>query len=276
MTHRMTPDLAALPPGATCPKHPGAPAVATCRRCGTFVCAADLALLDGAKFCQDCAARPDVDYLEAFRLKYWGQRDAWAWFFGVSAVLNLLLGGGMVAGTLADPKASNGLWGVNLMLGGALVAWAVISGAFWAGARWSRPALLFVVGALGLAQVLVAGPAGLVALIFPLLIVGSALINVRTKLFFKMNAPRDQLKKQWALLHDNVIARNAFTLGFAGLAIPIFAPLALVMGVIGVRRVDPTAYPPIGRKGYAIAGIVTGALGTLGWTVLLLVTGFAR
>jgi hypothetical protein len=43
-----------------------------------------------------------------------------------------------------------------------------------------------------------------------------------------------------------------------------------------LRRVDPSAYPPIGRKGYAIAGIVLGALGTLVWGTVLVMTLLER
>lgn len=248
-----------MPLDAKCPRHPDAPAVAACRRCGTFVCAADQVLLEGAVFCGGCAARPDVDYLEAFRQKYWGKRDSWAWFFGVGAISNVALGLGIIA--RSSPELSLG----TVAVGAALLVWGAVAAAFWAGARWARPALLAVVLLYAVVQVVMIGPAGLVAVIFPLALVATALGSVRTKLFFKLDVPREQLKKAWAVLHDNVVARNAVTLGVAGLAIGVFAPLAVLLGIIGLRRVDPTAYPPIGRKGQAIAGIVLGALGTLGW-----------
>lgn len=219
-------------------------------------------LLDGSQFCRDCAARPDVDYLESFRLKYWGKRDAWAWFFGLGALANGLAGVSLLVGFVLDKNDAS----VSLAaVGGALLAWAAAGAGFFAGARWSRPAIMACVLLYGLAQALMIGPAAVAAIIFPLVIVGSALASVRTKLFFQMEVPRESLRKAWSVLNDNVVARNAVTLGVAGLAMGFFAPFAVVLGIVGLRRVDPTAHPPIGRRGQAIAAIVLGALGTLGW-----------
>lgn len=242
-----------------CARHPGAAAVAACRRCGTFVCASDQVLLENAVFCGDCAARPDVDYLEAFRLKFWGKRDAWAWFYGVQAVGAFAMGLSVIADTARDFQPREALFGVVLMASG------VIDGAFWWGARWARGGLVAAALLFGLAQVVMVGPAGLGAMVFPMAFAASALNSVRTKLFFKMDVDRGALKKAWAVLHDNVIARYAVALGVCGFVLGIFAPLAVLLGVLGLRRVDPAAYPPVGRKGQAIAGIVLGALGTLGW-----------
>ncbi|MEW5742344.1 MAG: DUF4190 domain-containing protein [Myxococcota bacterium] len=248
-----------VPAGATCPRHPNAPAIAACRRCGTFVCISDQVLLDSAVFCGDCAARPDVDYLEAFRQKYWGKRDSWAWLFGFAALVNVAAGLGFLAEAVSDFQPG------TVVIAAALLAWGVTAGAFWWGARWARPGILVVVLLFAAAQTFMLGPAGLGSVIFPLAFVASALGSVRTKLFFRMDVTRAELKKTWSVLHDNVIARNAVMLGVAGLLIGLFAPLAVLLGIIGLRRVDATAYPPIGRKGQAIAAIVLGALGTLGW-----------
>lgn len=249
-----------VPAGATCPRHPASTAIAACRRCGTFVCVADRVSLDGSNFCRDCAARPDVDYLEAYRLKYWGKRDSWAWFFGVGAILNTLLGLATLGGAAAADKFEPS----TLFLGLVLLSWAAVAGAFWAGVRAARQGLLAVLVVYAVVLAAAAGPA-VAALIFPAALVVSALSSVRTKLFFKMHVPREQLRKTWALLHDNVLARHALLLGVTGLIIGPFAPLGVVLGVIALRRVDPTAFPPIGRKAHAIAGIVLGALGTLVW-----------
>jgi hypothetical protein len=42
------------------------------------VCVDDRMTLDGSDFCRECAARPDVDSLEALRQKHGGKRDGWA------------------------------------------------------------------------------------------------------------------------------------------------------------------------------------------------------
>lgn len=54
----------------------------------------------------------------------------------------------------------------------------------------------------------------------------------------------------------------ALVTGIVGLG-----PVALILGIIGVRRTSKTGQ---GGKGMAIAGIVLGALTTIGWTILLL------
>lgn len=255
-----------VPAGATCPRHAGAAAIAACRRCGTFVCVEDRVSLDGSDFCRECAARPDVDYLEAFRLKYWGKRDSWAWFFGVTAVLNVIIGLSILANALTGERS-----GTNVALGIVILVWAVLAGAFWAGVKAARWGLAGAFALYAVVLVAAAGIAGVGGIIFPLAFVASALGSVRTKLFFKLDVPREQLRKHWALLHDNVLARNALMLGAVGLLFGPFAPLGLVLGIVALRRVDPTAYPPIGRKAHAVAGIVLGALGTLIWgTVLIL------
>lgn len=46
--------LAPLAPGARCATHPAALAVATCSRCGTFLCGACTELLDEAAYCEAC------------------------------------------------------------------------------------------------------------------------------------------------------------------------------------------------------------------------------
>ncbi|MEW6434998.1 MAG: DUF4190 domain-containing protein [Myxococcota bacterium] len=261
-----------VPAGAMCPRHAHSAAVAACRRCGTFVCLADRVSLDGSDFCRDCAARPDVDYLEAFRLKYWGKRDSWAWFFGVGAIGTSAL----AVGTLIGGASGGHLEPADVFLALAVLTWAVVAGLFWAGVRAARWLLLGCVLLYGGAQVALVGLPGIALVIFPLAFVASALGSVRTKLFFKLDVPREQLRKTWAVLHDNVIARNALTLGVAGLLLGTFAPLAVLFGIVGLRRVDPSAYPPIGRKGYAIAGIVLGALGTLVWGTVLVMTLLER
>lgn len=253
-----------VPAGATCPRHAGAPVVAACRRCGTFVCVEDRVVLDGSEFCRECAARPDVDYLEAFRLKYWGKRDSWAWFFGVTAVANVIIGLTVIANALTSERSAS-----NVALGLVILLWGGLAGAFWAGVKAARWGLAGAFILYALVLVAVAGPAGLGGVIFPLAFVASALGSVRTKLFFKLDVPREQLRKHWALLHDNVLARNALMLGAVGLLFGPFAPLGLVLGIVALRRVDPAAYPPIGRKAHAIAGIVLGALGTLIWSGVL-------
>lgn len=242
-----------------CPRHPDVAAVASCRRCGAFVCAQDSVQVEASVFCPECAARPDVDYLEAFRLKFWGKRDSWAWFFGIGGAFNLLTGLALVVGALLNNQLA------AVPVGVVVVALGVSGVLFWFGLPLARWLLLGGVALLGVAQAVTLGPAGMLSIVIPLLVVGSAIFNTRNKLFFKRDVTRAELKKSWDILHNNTIARSSTTLGIGGLLIGFFAPLAIITGVIGLRRVDPTAHPPIGNKGYAIAGIVLGAIGTLLW-----------
>jgi hypothetical protein len=65
----------------------------------------------------------------------------------------------------------------------------------------------------------------------------------------------------WDRNANNSVARSGLQLSLASLFIPLFAPLGLGFSIVGLRRVDLGARPPVGRKGQAIAGVVIGALG---------------
>ena len=223
------------------------------------MCAQDFALLDGHVFCPACAARPDVDYLEAYRLKYWGKRDSWAWAIGLGGVLNLLAGVLFVVAAFGSESK-----GASLLLALATLAIGVNGLLFWAGFPLARVGLFVGIGLLGILNMAM-GPAGAGTIAVPLIVAASAVAGTRNKLFFKQAVPRTELKKAWDLFHNNTIARSATTLGVAGLLMPFFSPLAVICGVIGLKRVDPNAHPPIGNKGRAIAGIVLGALAPLLW-----------
>lgn len=245
---------------ARCISHPDEPALGACTRCGAFFCSEDFEEVDDKVYCATCAARPDVDYLEAFRLKYWGKRDAWTWFIGFGALVNVLLGASLLL---------SGAERVALM-GVAALATAVIGGCFWWGLPWARLAMCFmpvVNMAVGTAAL---GPQALVQGILPMLIMVGVYGDTRNRLFFKVEVSREALRKAWNLYANNTLARGGFLLSLFGLLIVPFAPLGLVLSLIGLSRVDPTARPPIGRKGQAIAGIVLGGVSMLGWGALLL------
>jgi drug/metabolite transporter (DMT)-like permease len=255
---------------ARCAVHPDVQALASCHRCGGFVCEQDSRLIDARRYCLPCAGRPEVDYLEAFRLKYWGKRDSWAWFFGLGGLVNLMTAAALVITALQSQRAPPSMSALVTVL--VTVLTGVTGVLFWLGRPIARPGLLVCLLLAGGAPLLEEGlnrAVGLGALLFPALIVASALASVRTKLFFKLDVPREKLRRAWDQLHNNTLAQQAPSVAVLGLLVPFVAPLAVVMGAIGLRRVDPSAHPPIGFKGRAIGGLVLGSLGTLFWLWVL-------
>jgi hypothetical protein len=236
-------------PAAVCATHPSEPVVGTCTRCGVFVCAQDRKLVDAKLYCATCAARPDVDWLDGFRRKYWGRRDGWAWLFGIGAPIQLVTAVGM----LLDPEA-------RLMAPFVLLA-AAAGALWWLKRRIARWLVLLSLVASGAYAAIAVSPYLIVSSVLPIAIVLSVINATRTKLFFELEVSRGQLRRMWDLYANNQVARYALSLGVGGLLIWPFAPIALACGVVGLLRVDPNARPPVGRKGSAIAGIVLGAAG---------------
>jgi hypothetical protein len=251
-----------------CAVHPDRPAAGTCQRCGAFACVEDYAAVAGRWLCAPCAARPDADYLEAFRRKYWGKRDAWAWLMGLGAVGHVVEVGQNVASgqPLFIP--------MNVAVGAAQVC-------YFLGPRWAR-ALIFVpvVGiALTPLVALLAVPsdavgmgvvsAALTDVIFRPLVPGliclAIFLSTRNQLFFRVPVSQVKLKKAWDLYSNNTIVRVGFLLSLVGVLVPGLGVPGLVLSWVGLTRVDPDAFPPIGGRRRAIAGIVLGAVGVLGW-----------
>jgi hypothetical protein len=248
--------------GSRCFAHPEQPALGTCTRCGVFFCEQDRRLVDGKPYCDTCAARPDVDYVEAFRLQHWGKRDGWAWLLGFGAMFNVLTGLFLLS-TGAQDVLLTGL----VSLGGG-----VVGACFWLGMPWARVAFIFVPVASMLASIMTVGPAGGAVGVMPMLMAIAIYNDTRNKLFFKVDVPRDRLQKAWHLYMNNGMARAGLMLGVLGLFVPGVGLIALVCSFIGLRRVNPNSHPPIGRKGQAIAGLVLGALSSLFWGGMLAIT----
>lgn len=268
----MTPAPVSLPEGARCAVHVERPAVTACARCGRFACAEDSMLLEGRLFCAECAARPEVNYLEAYRLKYWGKRDGWAWLFGIGGLINTASGLISVFSLPFQEHPSV----VSLGIGVLVLLFGVLGILFFFGIKWARTVLLVVWLALPFALMAVVGVQALIPAIAPLVLLVVAINNTRNKLFFKIDVSTADLKKDWTLLHDNRIARSASSLAVGGLLIPFFLPFAIMCGIIGWRRVDPNAFPPIGNKRAAVVGVVLGSIGLLGWAALGAAMAFAR
>jgi cytochrome c oxidase subunit IV len=246
-------DVPLGPIAPRCATHPEELASGTCTRCGGFFCAACRQPLLDKAYCAGCAQRPDINYLEVFRLKLWGKRDASAW--------TMVSWGGVLA-VIAVTMGVQRQYAATLVLG----ACAGLCVAFFLRAAWSRVALILAPVVLGVLSVPLNAIPAVMPLVLTVIFALFAYANTRSQLFFQLQVPVAQLQKLWHLRENNPIARNALSFAAGALIIPLFAPVAIVLGVIGLQRVNPRATPPVGRRADAIGAIVLGVLVIAGWT----------
>jgi hypothetical protein len=241
---------------ARCATHPDELAGATCQRCGTFVCGACTTWLLGALYCPACAARPEVNYLETFRLSLWGKRDGSAWFVAGGSMLAMM--GGQAAFIEKD---------VRTLL--AMLVTLAVCVCFFLGMRWARYGLLLLPVALAIQAAPEIGFPMVGVFIFPFLFALQIFLDPRSKLFFRVQVPERALRRLWDLRVNNPLARHAVSMGVLGYFMPLFAPAAVICGVIALRRVDPNARPPIGRRASSIFGIVLGMGAMAMWALVV-------
>lgn len=238
---------------ARCPTHPDVPALGSCQRCGTFFCAACRVDVEGVAYCASCGVRPDVDWLGAYEQKLLGKRDGWAWYFGLQAIGLIVVGANVAAQTTGPTR----------LLAIPALASAICGALFFFGYRHARLLLGLSTLAWIAAQAALFQWVALVSAVFSIAFLATAFSSTRNRLFFRDSVSRAKLKRDYDRLADNLLARNAFALGFFSLLVPPVAPIAIVCGAIAHRRVNPNARPPVGKKGYAIAAIVLGVVGAL-------------
>lgn len=246
-------DVPLGPIAPRCATHREEAATGTCTRCGGFFCATCRQVLLDKVYCATCAQRPDINYLELFRLRLWGRRDASAWTMGtwggVLAVIAVAMG--------VQRQYVSAL---------ALAACAGLCGAFFLRRPWARVALIIAPLILGAGCVLLKALPAVGPLVLTLLLALISFGNTRSQLFFQLAVPVPRLQRLWHLRENNPMARNALSFAAGGLIIPLFAPVAIILGVLGLRRVNPQAVPPVGRRADAIGAIVLGVLVIAGWT----------
>jgi len=273
-------DIVARPDGG---KAIGVGETDTCARCGTFLRGeADGLRVDGVLYCTACGVRPDVDYLEAYRASLWGKRDGWVWFIGLTALYSLLqalvvaASSRLLVGSGLDGIPSETIWRF-VGRGAVELATCAVAVAYFLGRPWAR--LGFVgVFAMQVSSTFVTSPPGmrgfvLVASVLSLPVLLFIVNGTRQRLFFKLEVSRAKLKASWEVYANNPMARQGLMLALLSLAVPPLGPLALGMSIVGLRRVDPAARPPIGRKRQAIAGMVFSSLSSAvsaGWLALKL------
>lgn len=250
-------DIPLGPSQARCATHPEVEATGTCARCGTFYCEGCVQQVFGKPWCATCAARPEVHYLEHFRLKLWGRRDGSGW---AALVVGLSFGLAAFHGLSERTPALPVL---------AFAACSAVGICFFLGLRWAREAFICV----PLLFVVLCRLKGFGGLAFFFLVVAvSGLIvyfDTRNQLFFRRPVSPERLERLWHLLENNPMARRALSLAAGSIILPVLAPLAVLFGVVGLRRVDPEAVPPIGRKREAVGAIVLGVVVMGVWAAVL-------
>jgi len=246
-------DVPLGPIAPRCATHPDEAASGTCTRCGGFFCAACQRGVLGKVYCAACAERPDVNYLEQFRLKLWGKRDSSTWTMGVWA---------LALAAFVVMALRNGQYVSALGFGSC----AGLSVAFFLGMAWSRKALIITPLIFAPVCALLRDFEAIILLVSTSGAAVGVYRNTRSQLFFRLQVPVDRLQRLWHLRENNPIARNALSFAAGALIIPLFAPVAIVLGVLGLQRVNPRATPPVGRRADAIGAIVLGVLVIAGWT----------
>ncbi|ADO67839.1 B-box zinc finger protein [Stigmatella aurantiaca] len=249
-------DVPSGPWAARCATHPEEAATGTCARCGTFLCGLCTRTVLGRVYCGPCAERPEVNFLERFRLGLWGRRDAWAWAAGIAcALLVPLTAFLLVRGEFA--------------VGAGCALSAGVGGAFFLGLPWARHALLAAPVVLALGSALRGW--GYAAVGFGCLFVSALSIvsSTRNQLFFQREVSEKQLLRLWHVRENNPLARTALSVALGGVFLPVMAPLAILLGGWALSRVNPTSYPPVGRKGQALAAIGVGVTALALWGLLL-------
>jgi hypothetical protein len=186
----------------------------------------------------------------------------WNVLVGLSGVLHLTLGGSL-------------LWEKKWLPGLLCVAGTVVTGAYALQVRWARTALV-VLPLLWTAFVLASGaPDRLRYAIFlsPLAVLFMQAVilyfDTRNRLAFRVEVPREALEKLWLARGSNPHALWAMRLGYVGLVFPPAAVAAVVLGLLGLKRVNLAADPPVGGRGQALRGVCLGGLVLLGLVLWL-------
>jgi hypothetical protein len=232
--------------------------VGTCARCGGFYCEAEAIAHGAHTYCEACGHLPEVSHLERMRQELWGKRDGWAWLMLASAPLHLTF-------TLAVGMERLWHWvGVGAADTAVVVAWFL-------GVRQARPALLLLPPLwLGVMLLTERDHWVLVPLVPAMGLALWLYASTRVRLYFQLEVDRERLARLWDARENNPLARHALVCGLAGLVLPVAAPVAMVLGLLGLHRVNPEARPPIGKGNHALAGVVLGGIGLVFWAIVLL------
>jgi hypothetical protein len=255
-----------------CAAHPDEEIAGTCARCGDFVCARDSVKRSERVLCAPCA-ESDPERLRVFKEQLWGKRDAFAWYFGiVVGSANLVFGVSYLSLGISR--------GQGIIVIGSLASFAAlaIDLAYLFRLRFARVAVVFLPVVGGVVTLMAPGmrsswtPVASVGcqVIFSQLVALAGFLSTRNKLFFRIDVPDDEVARLWDFHRNNPNARRGLFYSIAGIVVPPLLVLGLFFCAKGLAAVDPSARPPIGRRGQAIAGIVISIAGLVAWAALVL------
>jgi hypothetical protein len=260
-----------------CVVHEDREATLTCERCGNFICDGCVKMILARKVCLGCTNVNGVDYLESYRLSVWGKRDEYVWFIGgLGSFGTILLLGVLFISVSSGP---GGLTTPFLLTAIPMAISLGISVAYLCLQRWARiglflgPVLNIWIPffAAGSSDPEVLG-AVIVMFLFPFLFYLAALTSARNKLAFKIEVSEAKLEQLYKTYGDNQIARYSLPIGVFGLFLCVPLVMSLLFSVVGLKRVDPKAWPPVGGRGIGIAGLVVSILGILFWSGIFLLS----
>lgn len=255
---------------AICVNHEDRQATKNCERCGDFICDDCERSVLKKQVCVSCTEINGVRFLDAYKDSVWGKRDGFVWLFGAfGSLINFSQIFIFGAAWLTMPSGKEAPIYATLTAISTIVF--VINVSYFLLKPWSRAAL-FVGPLLWTVAETVMMDGDLNSynlgrstgsMILPLLFIAGAFSSARNKLAFKIDITERQLEKLYKTYVDNQTARYSLLLGVLSLLIPPLAILSLIMAIVGLRRVDPNAWPPIGGRGNAIAGLVFSCLSLL-------------
>jgi hypothetical protein len=266
-----------------CAKHPEKNATLSCERCGDFICDGCVKIVGKRKVCEDCTQIDGINYLDNYKRSIWGKRDGFVWLFGglgtvFSAGYTVLFL--FLAITAFASGASNPEQGFYLLIPSIVFGLIfVIDLSYLLLKKWARFGLLFLPVLQVLPSLIVTSMEGgdaenmgrtCGASIIPFVFVVSAFASSRNRLAFKIDVSEAKLERLYQIYIDNGAARYGQLLSVVGFLLPPFLLVALVLSIVGLRRVDSEAWPPVGGKSKAIRGLLISILGILGWIGILI------
>ena len=252
---------------AICVNHEDRQATKNCERCGDFICDECERTVLNKQVCVSCTEINGVRFLDAYKDSVWGKRDGFVWLFGGFGTL-MAFAQLMIFGVSALSGNMGNATPVFLAFAAVSAIMLVVNSSYLLLRPWARAAL-FVGPLLWVAVENVMLEGGLdsfnlgrsIASMFLLfLFILAAFTSSRNKLAFKIDITEKQLEKLYKTYVDNQIARYSVLVSVLAFLIPPVLLFSFPMAIIGLRRVNPDAWPPIGGRGNAIAGLILSCL----------------